>query len=334
MTSYRKNLMVGLVVMGSLIILGWMILKFGDKPAMLFAPPRIPVSFIAERADGVGEGSQVLFQGVPVGRVTVSKLQTTDGMRVRIETSIDLNPPLPGNVMGEIRTAGFLGGTANVELVLTGPKAEGRLKAGAELPAKYVGMSVLPPEIGELAEEMRATVRQFRESGLIKHLDEAVISTRKQVERAGQVIDSLQSVVGDPKVQQDVRESLANIRTATASANKITADLQKFTGKLDNLGEQASGTIQQVRTSVSNTEKQLSDRLQQLAEIMSNINSVTAKINQGHGTMGMLVNDPKLYEALVDSSRQLKTTIADFNRLVEQWEQEGFYLNLGGPKKK
>ena len=40
------------------------------------------------------------------------------------------------------------------------------------------------------------------------------------------------------------------------------------------------------------------------------------------------MNDPKLYQALVDSSRELNATIVDLKRLVEQWEQEGLHFKL------
>ena len=37
MSPYRRNILVGVTVMGALIALGWMILKFGDRPARFFA---------------------------------------------------------------------------------------------------------------------------------------------------------------------------------------------------------------------------------------------------------------------------------------------------------
>ena len=56
---------------------------------------------------------------------------------------------------------------------------------------------------------------------------------------------------------------------------------------------------------------------------------VLQKINSGKGTAGQLVNDPKLYESLVDSSQELNATIKDLKRLVQQWEQEGISLKMG-----
>ena len=55
---------------------------------------------------------------------------------------------------------------------------------------------------------------------------------------------------------------------------------------------------------------------------------ILARLIDGQGTAGQMVNDPKLYQALVDSARELNLTITDLRRLVEQWEQEGVYLKL------
>ena len=53
MTPYRRNIAVGITMLGALVILGWMILKFGDRPAKLLAEPAMPVTFEADRANGV-----------------------------------------------------------------------------------------------------------------------------------------------------------------------------------------------------------------------------------------------------------------------------------------
>ena len=75
---------------------------------------------------------------------------------------------------------------------------------------------------------------------------------------------------------------------------------------------------------------QLGDRLAQMSTLLSTFQSVANKINQGQGTAGQLVNDPKLYEGLVETTRQLNATIADLQRLVQQWEEEGVSVRVGG----
>jgi DNA-binding Lrp family transcriptional regulator len=40
------------------------------------------------------------------------------------------------------------------------------------------------------------------------------------------------------------------------------------------------------------------------------------------------VNDPRLYESLVETAKELNATVSDLRRLVNQWEQEGVSLKL------
>ena len=48
MSSNRRNIVVGITVIGSLIVLGWMLLKFGGAPAKMFTKgEQIPVHFVA-----------------------------------------------------------------------------------------------------------------------------------------------------------------------------------------------------------------------------------------------------------------------------------------------
>src|SRR4051794_26998658 len=130
MSPYRRNILVGITVMAALIALAWMILKFGDRPARLFATPSMSVTFATDRADGLGEGSNITFRGVIVGRVTTVHRTDRD---VIIDAEIDHDPPLPGNLDGEIRQISQLGGTSNIHLVVKGTQEVGKLEPGAKL---------------------------------------------------------------------------------------------------------------------------------------------------------------------------------------------------------
>jgi phospholipid/cholesterol/gamma-HCH transport system substrate-binding protein len=338
MTSYRKNLMVGVVVLGAIVTLCWMILKFGEKPATFFSPPQINLSFMSDRADGLAEGSAIAYRGVQVGRVTtVTRLP--DNLRVRIEAQVDKDPPLPANVTGAIERQSFLGSGSSIALVLTTAQPEGVLASGTELPAKFVGLNMLPPEFADLAREAKIAIAKFNQSGMMDNLNEAVTSTNAAIKKATTVIEHLDTIVGDEKVRGQLREAIANINDASQKANRIATNVEKFSNDLNGMSADAKATIgetkaavTQIRTSVANTEQQISGRLEQIAKILEDIHSVTVKIDKGQGTAGLLVNDPKLYDSLVESSRELRTTIADFNRLIEQWEQEGVYFNLSGKK--
>jgi phospholipid/cholesterol/gamma-HCH transport system substrate-binding protein len=311
----------------ALVALGWMIVKFGGGPATWFTAPQMTVRFVADRADGIADGSNIFYRGVVVGRIVSTELG--DPKRpVIIQGLINRDPILPGNVFGAIKTNSVLGAGASIDLLQTDPVPAGALKNGAELRATYVGSSFIPPEVAQLADELKATARELRESGLIQHVRETVV-------KVGTLADSLNTFVSDKEMRDNLTTTVANLRTASDNATRISTNLEKFSVSLNDMSADASATIKNANAAVTKVSgnvddltKQVNDRLLQSAKLLDSVNSIAAKIDAGKGTAGLLVNDPKLYDSLVDTARQLNLTIADLQRLVNQWETEGAYFRL------
>jgi phospholipid/cholesterol/gamma-HCH transport system substrate-binding protein len=324
-------MLVGLTVIGSLSALGWMLLRFGSAPATLFHEGKqISVRLISDRADGLSAGSGVTFLGTPVGRIT--RVQRDDNAQdVVIDALIDVNQPLPGNLQGIIKTESLLSGQAVMSLEVAGltpATTQGTLTDGQILRARYVGAEIIPHQFAELAAALEKTTQDLQNAQLIEHLDQTVQS-------ADDVLKSLQDYVGDPKLKEDVHNALDNFRDVSASAKRSAANVEQFTSGLQKISDQATDTltaahqtIASAQTDLDQTTKQLNQRLMQASKILDNVQSITAKIDNGTGTAGQLVNDPKLYQSLVDSARELNLTIADLRRLVDQWEQEGASIKL------
>ena len=341
MTERKKNLLVGSTMIIALVMLGWMILQFGGVVVSPLASNRVPVTVITDRADGVGDGSPVYFLGISVGQVRDVRM-ADDLSHAIIQLLLRTDARVPANVEAVIRAQGLVGGGAAVHLETTGPAPSGRLLAGAEITGRVGTLNLLPKEFTELAQDLKKTSQQFRDSGVLTHLDEAIVNISKQVTKAGEVMVSLQKIVGDEQTQKNIQVAFDNIKQATDKANRIAGDLEKFSGSLDKVGgnldkltTEAHETVRDTRTLVKNTQgsvdtltKQISERLVQASGLLDNLNSITHKVDQGKGTAGMLINDPKLYEAMTDSAKQLNGTLTDLKRLVEQWEQEGISVKL------
>jgi phospholipid/cholesterol/gamma-HCH transport system substrate-binding protein len=327
MTAYRRNLLVGVVMLGALVALGWMILKFGGGPATWFTPPKMGVTFVADRADGIADGSNIFYRGVVVGRVISTRLGDPT-QPVVIDALINRQPPLPGNVHGVIKTNSLLGSGASIDLQQNEPQPQGTLQEHAQLEAKYLGTAILPPEFADLAAELKATAHQLRESGVIAHLNETI-------QKAGQLADSLNSFVSDKGIRDNLTATVSNLKTASDNATRITTNLEKFSNNLNDISADAQTTIKTANTTltkasshIDDLSKQVNDRLLQTGELLKTFNSIAAKVDQGKGTAGLIINDPKLYDSLVDTAREINLTIADLKRLVNQWETEGAYFRL------
>ncbi len=320
--------MVGVTVLGGLIVLVWMILKFGGDIAQPFAKPGISIRLTTGRADGVAEGSQVYYRGVSVGKVTKIGL-SDDSQSVDIVAEVNTTPPLPGNIVALIRLTNFLGGSTGISLeVPAGESASGHLQPNQQIQTRYIGLDVLPPEFVDLAADLKKTSAQFREANIAKDLS-------VQINKAGQLIDSVQSFISDQKLRDDLKATIANFRAASEKADKVIADAGKFTDKLPKMSEDASGAVADARSTIDKTQKHIddiaknvNDRLGQVATTLDQIQSIVNKVDKGEGTIGKLVNDPKLYQNLLETTDQLSVSAKDLRRLFEQWEQEGVSLKL------
>jgi len=356
MTAFKKNIMVGTTVLVALTLLGWMLLRFSDAPFRLFAKAQMPISLEAPSAEGVSEGTNIYYLGVSVGRVT--KIDRSKDLKsVVMEALVD--PPIPANVEGRIRTQLFGGGAA-ISLILvpytarelsagtTRPSSspigdmqniepsEEKLKANSRIRATFLGIDILPKEFTELSQELRRTSEQFRESQLVPKLANAVDTFKMNIDKAGRLIDSMNKVVGDEKAQRSINETIENFRmtseTATRIAKKIEALSDKADVRLDEVAGNSNKLLITAQGRVDEVGKLLGDRLVQVAKTLEQFEAITRKINEGQGTAAMLLNDPALYENLLDVSKEMKLTVSDLKRLVEQWEQEGVPFKLGKGK--
>jgi phospholipid/cholesterol/gamma-HCH transport system substrate-binding protein len=291
-----------------------MVLKFANRAAEFFLTKGTRIQLVADRADGLSDGSAMYYRGVNVGRVLGVRL--ADDERVVIDAIIEPGPTVPVNVEGVIRTGNLLSASASVFLELLPNQKPGRaLQAGDTLAATLPRGSALIPD------EFTGVARSIQEQELIKHLDETVVTVRTQAEKAGKLIESVNGLVSDEKMRTDLRTAVSNIRQVTEQANQIATKVDKFSTDLDGLAKQGSRTMDEVS-------KNLNGRMEQVGKLLTRFDTIAARIDKGEGTAGMLVRDPRLYESLVSTASELNLMMTDLRRLVQQWEQEGVSMKL------
>ena len=308
MSGYQRNVLVGVVVLVGLGMLAWMVLQFANKAASFFLTTGTKITLTASAAGGLSDGSPVTYKGVNVGRVTGVRRtvnpSAVTGEDVLIDALIQTDPPLPANLHGRIKQTSLLGGSAMIELEpdpVTGARPTGVLSEGANLRAESLAdFNSLGSDISRLSASMEKAV------------------------------EAINDVIGDPKVKDDIKVSLANARKTLESTTRLASKLEKIAVDFEKTAGDASQTMGEVRVTVTDARgeiKKLSDnlnqRLQQLATSLDNIQSITHKIDQGKGTAGQLINDAKLYDGLADTAAELQLMVKDMRRLIQQWEQEG-----------
>ena len=334
MSPNKRNLMVGVVVLAGLGVLAWMVLKFANRAAEFFLTKGTRIQLIADRADGLSDGSAVYYRGVGVGRVLAVRLRG-DG-RVQIDAIIEPGQQVPSNVEGLIRTGNLLSASASIflEPVRDASRGDPAAVAPTTEPVRLIQAgdtlrATLPRGSPIIPDEFTGLAHDIQEQKLIRHLDETVVNIREQAIKAGTLMDSVNELVSDEKMRSDLRAAMANVREATEQANRL--------GKqLEGLSTQTSQTIADVRTQVNRggehvdeIARNLNSRVDQVGKVLERFQSIASRVEKGEGTAGLLVRDPKLYDNLVNTAAELNLMVRDMRRLVQQWEQEGLSFRLG-----
>jgi hypothetical protein len=96
-------------------------------------------------------------------------------------------------------------------------------------------------------------------------------------------------------------------------------------GTVDKFGAAAT----QASETLGTAQKQVLLVSEKLITTLDQLQKTTRQISEGNGTTGKLINDPRLYDGLVDLSKSLRGTVDDLDLLVKRWNDEGLGIHLG-----
>jgi phospholipid/cholesterol/gamma-HCH transport system substrate-binding protein len=102
---------------------------------------------------------------------------------------------------------------------------------------------------------------------------------------------------------------------------KPTVDMSEVISQLGTLGSKLEQVIGEIGKSMGSggeggsifqrIDKLVTDNGPKLTESISNLQDITAKIKNGEGSMGKLINDPKLHDELLAGVSEIKLAAAD-----------------------
>jgi ABC-type transporter Mla subunit MlaD len=123
------------------------------------------------------------------------------------------------------------------------------------------------------------------------------------VEDLSVLIRSANDILGDKQNQENVKMALGNLSKASNQAAGAVEEFKKFFAEATYTSEELSKTVSQLRI-------------------------ILEKINSGEGTAGMLVNDGRLYENLLENTEQLKMLLEDLKAFVKESSDKGVPIKL------
>ena len=279
----------------TLLILGFNFLKgknLFDKTLRLYA--------VFPRVNGLALSNPVMINGLQVGAVYKFEEKSknlADGIVVTINMNKELH--IPKNSYATI-SSDLLGTTImNIEL---GDDINNSLKDGDTV----------------ITRSALGVLDNFKKS-----LDPAIV----KLDGTLASLDSLLEVVGgyfDPKTKNNFQGIIGNLNKSTASLQILLNDqtgtlarslenLNSFTGNLVKNNDKIDSTLGNLeKASNKFANLKLEQAINNLDSTLVETKTLFAKVNSNDGTLGLLMNDKKLYQNLESTSRSLNILLDDF----------------------
>lgn len=253
---------------------------------------------VFDNVEGLDLSNQVLINGLNIGNVSAINEADKDlarGIIVTITLKKDVN--IPKNSIGVINS-----GLLNAASIV--------ISKGDE--AQYL-------DNGD-------TLLTKKKSNLLSQVQESVNPVILKLGGTLQSLDSLIQAVGtmfDPRLKNNFSAIMANLAASTAQLqmmlNQQTGALAQslknvntFTANLAKNNDHITHTLENVEKTTSNlSTAKIPETVESLQSTVNELKGTLAKMNSTNGTLGLLLNDKKLYQNLEGTSRSLNILLDD-----------------------
>jgi phospholipid/cholesterol/gamma-HCH transport system substrate-binding protein len=320
MNSFFTPFKVGLLVIMSSMSLVWMSNQV--KEGISESAELRTAYALFDDVSGLAIRSKVVIAGIPVGQVDKIELE---GNRAKVWVKVNLG--LRGDARIAKRQASLLGESY---LQLTPGYQGGILPERAQI--RYVDVDVSPAELMEEVKGIMNNVNDITlslknviagdngEQRLVSILDNInrVVDQMNQAlsgnsPKFDRVVTNVIEVTEEAKTftrefRQKANQILVDARVVSSNARQITGDMR------DLVSEHGTSKTSTLRGAMS----QLQSSLSKLDGAIANAESITAKIDNGKGTIGKLVNDDRLVDSVTTFVDESSRFVSRLTRLQFQ----------------
>ena len=254
---------------------------------------------IYDKVDGLSVSKPVLVNGFQIGRI--SKMRLLQDGRTIVELKIDHQYKVPKNTLAKLASTDLLGSKVIVfEYGNSNIYAEDNdtLRAGIQ---------------GSLSESLQPI--QAKAESLINKLDSALASInkilnpnfQKNVDRSFlSIANSLQTLEGTTKkIDALVSTQTVHINGIMANTETVSSNLKNSTTHLTAITENFDKVSRDIASS------NLKQTLDNANKAMSDLQAVISKVNSDKGSLGLLLNNDKMYNNLTNATRHLDSLFID-----------------------
>lgn len=278
----------------------------------LFDPPSRTFYTEYNNVQGLSKTSEVTINGLVIGQV--------------VKISFSLDPQKKGVLLVEFNVVGDFEFSKNSIAKIYSASLMGG-KSLAIIPS-FEG----PPAVS--GDFLKGEI----ESDIFSSFSDKINPLQSKVENVIVSADSL--LVGlnqilDRRARREIKMSISDVNQTIDNFNKtslaineiIENNRQKLSKSMTNL-EKASNNFAKVSDSISAL--QLNKTMAQLQSTVKKVNDLMSKVENGDGSMALLLNDPQLYNNLKNASKELEELLRD----VKENPKRFVHFSIFGKKEK
>lgn len=269
---------------------------------------------VYKEVSGLNVNSPVEMNGFPVGSVTSIKLMTDRPGFVLVSFRISNSDlVIPSDSEAKIESSSLLG-SKHIRILLG---ASGDAAAPGDTLKSGVGES-LQESFNNVVVPLKAKVEN-----LISSIDS--ILTPIQAVLSPKTVSSISDAI------QTIPDIINNIKSATSridglveserdKLSRILSNVESLSANLKNNNERITNILTNLDTVSSNlAQSNFKQTIQKATDVLAEVDQVVKKINSGQGTLGLLVNDKKLYTDLEGAVTDVRSLIQDLEANPERY---------------
>jgi phospholipid/cholesterol/gamma-HCH transport system substrate-binding protein len=258
-----------------------------------------------EYVNGLVAANPVSIKGMKVGQVKTLYFSKKDPGKIIVQIIIENDYPIPQNSVAKIVSTGLIG-SKEIEIELGNSKE--LLKNGD-------------------------TLKALTEATLGEEVNRQILPLKKKAENLISSIDTIATIVQEllnkntrdnlVEAIEHVKEALQNLAHMTYNIDTLVETQRMHLASIISNVESISSNLRQNNDKIKNiltNFSNLSDSLvkanvpailNNVDKTISDLDLAIAKINKGEGSMGLLLNDKKLYDEVTKAAKDLNLLLED-----------------------
>lgn len=276
----RKEVIIGISVLFSLTVLFFGI-DFLKGINVFKAANYYYASYT--NVSGLAVSAPVTVNGFKIGLVRNISYEYDNPGHVLVELSLDKEFKLPEGTKA-LLTSDMLG-TASIQLQM-----------GSSSNFHNVGDKIL----GETP------------SGLMDNISKDILpSVSNVVPKLDSILSSVNTLAGDPSLQHSIK----NLETITNNLATLTSSLSPIMNNVKDVSNNLTEITYNLNTLTTQlNELPIDSTMSNVYETTENIKLLTNKINSSNSSLGLLLNDTKLYDNLTGATGSLDSLLIDIKK--------------------